>query len=321
MSEGPAVAGGGSGPSKGTRFGFAALAVLTLFVAVWMAREARLQQSSQSAAVVESPAPVSLPGFRADLMQLPDDELLGFVEIPAGDFLMGSNPAYDRFAFENERWSLSERQGTVTLSNYYIGRFEVTVAQYQVFLQDSARPADERIAGLQPDHPVAFVTWTDALAYSRWLERKLRESNGLPAPLRALLDAGWHVVLPNEAEWEKAARGVNGEIYPWGNRPRRDLANFGSAGTVPVGSIRCDECRYGLSDMSGNVWELTRSPYQNYPYDPYDDHLDLEADALWVMRGGSFLDGEGNVRGAIRGGVDPGVRNATIGFRLALSRI
>ena len=190
-----------------------------------------------------------------------------------------------------------------------------------MFLAQTGRSADERIAGLAPDHPVAFITWTDALAYSRWLESRLRESALVPEPLKALLAEGFHVVLPNEAEWEKAARGHDGELYPWGNRPRRELANFSSAGTVPVGSISCEQCRYGLSDMSGNVWELTRSPFQNYPYDPYDDHLDLSADALWVMRGGSFLDGEGNVRGAIRGGVDPGVRNATIGFRLALSRI
>ena len=72
--------------------------------------------------------------------------------------------------------------------------------------------------------------------------------------------------------------------------------------------------------MSGNVWELTRSPYQPYPYDPNDDEEDLDLDALWVMRGGHFGDPEGNVRAAIRGGVDPGARRPFIGFRLVISR-
>ena len=73
--------------------------------------------------------------------------------------------------------------------------------------------------------------------------------------------------------------------------------------------------------MSGNLWELTRSPLQDYPYDPDDDAEDLSADALWVMRGGSYADAINNVRSAVRGGVDPGVRNATIGFRLVISRL
>jgi formylglycine-generating enzyme required for sulfatase activity len=72
--------------------------------------------------------------------------------------------------------------------------------------------------------------------------------------------------------------------------------------------------------MSGNVWEYTRSPYQLYPYDESDDAENLEADALWVMRGGAFGDSEQNVRAAVRGGADPGVRREFIGFRLALTR-
>ena len=73
--------------------------------------------------------------------------------------------------------------------------------------------------------------------------------------------------------------------------------------------------------MSGNVWELTRSPYRPYPYDPAIDHVDLDADALWVMRGGSYADSEQNIRTAVRGGVDPGARRPFIGFRVVLTRI
>jgi formylglycine-generating enzyme required for sulfatase activity len=89
---------------------------------------------------------------------------------------------------------------------------------------------------------------------------------------------------------------------------------------MPVGSFSCPECAFGLFDMSGNVWEWTRSPYQPYPYDTADDREGLAADALWVMRGGHFGDPEQYVRTAVRGGADPGVHRPFIGFRLALVR-
>ena len=71
--------------------------------------------------------------------------------------------------------------------------------------------------------------------------------------------------------------------------------------------------------MAGNVWEMTASPMQPYPYSEADDLEALDGQALWVMRGGSFADGLGNIRAAVRGGVDPGVRNDAIGFRLVIS--
>jgi formylglycine-generating enzyme required for sulfatase activity len=71
--------------------------------------------------------------------------------------------------------------------------------------------------------------------------------------------------------------------------------------------------------MSGNVWEWTRSPSQPYPYDPNDDRTNLDADALWVMRGGHYGDGPRNVRTTTRGAADPGARRAFIGFRVAVS--
>jgi formylglycine-generating enzyme required for sulfatase activity len=251
---------------------------------------------------------------------LPADDLLGFVNIPGGPFKMGSDQSLDPMAFDNERWSPSQSQGVADLMEFYIARYEVTVAQYQVFVAATERGSEAQAFSAPLDHPVGFVSWPDALAYCRWLEQKMKMSVSIPSELKTKLDSGWHITLPSEAEWEKAARGADGRRYPWGDTPRRDRANMGSQSSVPVGSILCPECVHGLSDMSGNVWEWTRSPYQPYPYDPSDDSTSAGQDALWVIRGGGFNDGEQMARGSARGGADPGARRAFIGFRIAISR-
>ena len=276
--------------------------------------------SSAARATPLPPLPDALEGFRAGAWFLPDDDRLGFVEIAAGPFTMGSDPAADPRAFDNERWSAGRTQGTVDLPAFAIGRYEVTVAQFRAFADAAGAAVEAEALRGPPNHPVGSVSWPDALAYCRWLGATLRDWPGTPPRLRRWLDAGWRVTLPSEAEWEKAARGADARIYPWGDVPRRDRANFGGAGgPTPAGSFDCPECPFGLSDMSGNVWELTRSPYQPYPYDETDDTGDLAADALFVMRGGSFVDPEGTVRAAVRGGADPGVRRPFIGFRVVIS--
>ncbi len=298
--------------------GLSILTALVLGVAAWMAY---LSSPSVPSSDAESMAgPTDLSGFRADAWFLPDDEMLGFVEIPAGPFLMGSNAAVDPLAFDTERWSDDVAQAEVDLATFYIGRYEVTVAQYGAFVAATGHRVGAETLQRPPDHPVANVSWPDALAYGRWLETTLGASPQTPPRLRDLLRDGWRIGLPSEAEWEKAARGTDGRIYPWGNAPRRDRANYAGQATTRVGSFDCAECAFRLADMSGNVWEWTRSPYQPYPFDPSDDRQNLDSDALWVMRGGSFADTEQNVRAAIRGGGDPGVRRPFMGFRLVISR-
>ncbi len=305
--------------------GLSVLALLVVGVAGWLWAERPDPDPDpdpdRTGVTTEAPGavPAELAGFRSDAWFLPDDARLGFVEVPAGPFVMGNDPGTDAMAFANERWSAAQAQGLVDLPAFYIGRYEVTVAQFDAFARDTGFTADLQARQAPPDHPVSSVSWPDALAYCRWLDRVLRQSSESPPELRRLLEAGWRVTLPTEAQWEKAARSADGRVYPWGGTPRRDRANYSGPGTAPVGSAPCPECPFGLSDMSGNVWEWTRSPYQPYPFTAADDLDRLGDDALWVMRGGSFTDSERNVRTAVRGGADPGARRPFIGFRVVIA--
>ena len=302
------------------RGGLTLLTLLILAVAAWMTtQQPSSTETSENRLVPPQALPDQLPDFHADAWYLPDDTQLGFVEVPAGPFRMGSDARTDRQAFENERWSNTAATGLVELPAFLIGRYEVTIAQYALFVATTGYAVDEQTLQGEPNHPVAMVSWPDALAYCRWLNDTLRTSAQTPGELRRRLEQGWQVTLPTEAEWEKAARGTDGRPYPWGNQPPQGRAHFAASSSRAVGSFLCPDCQFSLSDMSGNVWEWTRSPYQPYPFDTANDRDNLDADALWVMRGGSFTDTAQNVRAAVRGGADPGARRPFIGFRVVLS--
>ena len=253
---------------------------------------------------------VALYCLAAALTASAADGPAGFVEIPGGPFIMGADRARDPMAFDNERWSAAQGEGTVDLPTFYIARTEVSVAEFTKFAQAGKWSVDPRALQAPADHPVSHVSWTDALAYCRWLEASMKGS----------LPAGYHVTLPTEGQWEKAARGTDGRRYPWGNEPRKEFAIFGSSGPGAVGGRACPECAYGLADMAGNIWEWTRSPLQPYPYDESDDRANLDADALWVMRGGGFADNAQLIRTTTRGAAEPGARRPFIGFRVVVSR-
>jgi formylglycine-generating enzyme required for sulfatase activity len=246
------------------------------------------------------------PRFQADAWCLPDEPMLGFVEIPAGAFWMGSTER-DRLAYDDEK-----RRHRVTLPRYYIARYPVTVAQFHAFVEASGHhPTNaESLKGL-PTHPVVYVNWYDALAYCDWLTARLRTWRHAPGPLAALLcRENWRVTLPSEAEWEKAARGEDGRVYPWGSDPDPDRANYADTGTDTTNAVGCfpgGTSPYGVEALSGNVEEWTRSLWGKYPYPSeriaQSKREDLQAreDASRVLRGGAFWCDRQGVRCASRG--------------------
>jgi formylglycine-generating enzyme required for sulfatase activity len=247
------------------------------------------------------------PRFRADAWFLPDEPLLGFVEIPAGPFRMGSDPQKDKQADKDE-----QPQHMVELAQYWIARYPVTVAQFRAFCDDSGyEKHDKRALNGLENHPVVWVTWYDALAYCDWLTKKLCNWSDTPSSLREILEAGGRVTLPSEAEWEKAARGEDGCIYPWDADFDIEKANTGEGGvgtTSAVGCYPAGASPYGIQDMSGNVWEWTRSLYgkiynQSDPYNPFDlrrEELKAGDDIRRVLRGGSWDFNGGDARCAYR---------------------
>jgi formylglycine-generating enzyme required for sulfatase activity len=167
------------------------------------------------------------------------------------------------------------------------------------------------------DHPRTDITWYDAIAYCTWLSEV----------------TGKDYTLPSEAEWEKAARGTIGWIYPWGDQwdPSRCNTSHGGFGhkTTPVGYYSpLGDSPYGCADMAGNVWVWTRSlwgtyweiPDYGYPYNPADGREDLNAgDAVCRVLRGGYLIKTRNARCAKRLRYTPGTGGYFIGFRVVLS--
>lgn len=258
------------------------------------------------------------PRFRDDAWSLPDDELLGFREVPAGSFLMGEG----------------KEQHSVTLSRYYIAKYPVTVAQFRAFMEQSGYQPKDRgsLVGL-PNHPVRDVNWHEALAYCEWLTQQLRAGRNVPeAVARQARQEGWVVTLPSEAEWESAARGKDGLIYPWGNDWREDHANTSEAGIgrpSAVGSFPQGVSPCGCLDMAGNVWEWTRSlwgkewdkPEFGYPYNPKDqrrEELTASDNVRRVLRGGAFFHYQRLARCASRHRDFPSCVSDYVGFRVVV---
>jgi len=217
----------------------------------------------------------------------------------------------------------------------------VTVAQFNAFVEDARfEPEDPDCLRGLPNHPVVWVSWHEARAYCDWLTDRLRACADRPRELADALHGRidgrkWRVTLPSEAEWEKAARGPapSRRVYPWEDDPDPDAANYDDTGigaTSPVGSFPRGKSKpYGVLDLSGNVWEWTRSLWgkdpvkpastERYVPGPKTEDLGAPDDVRRVLRGGAFYSAERNVRCAVRDRNHPDSRGGGIGFRVAVS--
>jgi formylglycine-generating enzyme required for sulfatase activity len=286
---------------------------------VWKSLKVGKQVSSIETS--EPPQDIA-PAQTGKASQSPD-----MVLIPAGEFLMGSKVRQgDRD--ENP-------QHKVYLDAYYIDKHEVTNAQYhQFWLADGGEKSKHtpasygssymigdwpEVAKTKPNYPLVGITWYDARAYAEWAGKR----------------------LPTEAEWEKAARGTEAGVWPWGNEFQREITMTDGANqnpvrthsnrrdgndgydntTAPVGSYPTGASPYGVHDMAGNVWEWVADWYNEdyYATGPAENPGGPDAGKLKVVKGGSWNHREHSQRCANRYYCYPDSWGNTLGFRCAKS--
>ena len=275
-----------------------------------------------------------------------------FCFVPRGSFVLGSQE--DPMAWDGE----SPPQTCDIPYDYWISRFPVSNAQFHEFVDDrgyqsrqywleaeqagcwkdglfrnpaadtpSTSPGDSGEPFNLPTHPASGITWYEALAFSRWMTRKLQQSGVLPP--------GFGIQLPSEVEWEKAARGgveipdhpritrasalqecdppvlrknpLPHRRYSWGDQPDPTRANYldsGLCATSPLGSFPGGASPYGVEDLCGNVWEWTRSQWGSYPYPSSVEERTRREDSseagMRTLRGGAFNYNGSLVRCAVR---------------------
>jgi iron(II)-dependent oxidoreductase len=260
--------------------------------------------------------PGRLAGIAALVMPSPT------VAIPAGRFLMGSTRVDDDpYGLPTQYDDTELPQHKVWLDAYEIDRDEVSLGEYLAFLRRQKRPVPDELQRLiwhmitvhaATDEglarwPALYVTWMDAADFCKAAGKR----------------------LPTEAEWEKAARGTSGQLFPWGERPPTEaLAVFGQYHVheiplvQPVGSGDEGRSPYGVRHMAGNVAEWVRDWFglDYYAVTPDRNPPGPGASRYKGVRGGSWKSKPMMLRTATRSGAPPDQRSPTIGFRCAQSR-
>jgi len=248
---------------------------------------------------------------------------LDWVQIKPGPFMMGSDQITDADAYPDE---LPQFTCTLIRQPYRISRYPITIAQYQIFVNAGgysqaqywtkagwAWRTENQITGPEiydgvfhaPNHPQVGVSWYEAVAFCAWLSEQM----------------GQEIRLPNEPEWERAARHTDGRIYPWGsggdpaqhcNMDETGIGSPSAVGIFPSGHAVC-----GAADMVGNVWEWCSTQWQE-DYTDYEQKVahDPAGDISRGLRGGSFSHHRDYVRCAYRFRHSPGSRISSVGFRV-----
>ncbi len=260
-----------------------------------------------------TPKPIA-PPINADLgdtWNRPADKMM-MIYVPSAEFQMGTDDDEADYAMElcneyltscnREQFEDEEPAHTVTLGSFWIDKHTISNAQYRECVKADVCQVSscDRDVSTRADHPVVCVSWEDAQAYCRWVGAR----------------------LPTEAEWEYAARGPEGYIYPWGNtEPACDKANYlGCVGdTVAVGSYPDGVSWCGAEDMSGNVWEWNADWYDQdyYEISPVENPDGPPSGEHRVVRGGAWGFHLLYLRCANRDYRDPEYQDDNLGFRCA----
>jgi formylglycine-generating enzyme required for sulfatase activity len=223
-------------------------------------------------------------------------EQAAMVSVPAGEFWMGCNEQAAKDCMADEK-----PYHKVYLDAFYINKFLVTQSEYNECVKSGKCRENRKYPGFTGDRqPVIGVNWDDAKAYCEWAGKR----------------------LPTEAEWEKAARGTDGRIYPWGNSIDATRANYYDSNigkTVNVGSYPAGASPYGALDMAGNVLEWVSDWYNENYYitSPGKNPKGPDSGKYRVMRAGSWSDLAAYLSVSHRFIIDPANQYYSKGFRCA----
>jgi formylglycine-generating enzyme required for sulfatase activity len=232
--------------------------------------------------------------------------------VPSGEFLFGD---------DNQ---------PLELAGFYIAKYPITYDQFYAFVRAEDGMRDDRWWSGFAEHykqpfsqhmkistnPRERVNWYQAVAFCRWLSFRLSTLASMPLAMNATTSL---VRLPTEAEWEKAARGIDGRIYPWGDQFEDGNCNSRESNigaTTPVDRYPIGASPYGAMDMAGNVWEWCLSDWTS-PYTHEEGQQMTFSKTPRVLRGGSWPEHENGVRAAARGKAFPSYDSDLIGFRCA----